>query len=168
MTHIDFNSWREELLFTGNIIQDDDESVSQLEKEKRFNRYIELVDSVTGTEGVEAFLALIESLRAKDDYGAYQGTYSALRRFPPVVVAKGLIAALPGLIHRQPEYAGDILSQVANSTSGEGLALLSAFRKEFAKAKTSTRKVIEDFVTQEENGGWLDGRRKGVIRPSST
>jgi len=159
-----FNSWREELLFTGNIVQDGDNSVSSADREHRFKRYIQILDAITGLEGMDAFVALVDSLQAKEDYGAYQSTYCALRRFPAKVAAQGLIVGLPPLIHRQRDCAGDILAQLANATSHENLALLSAFRKELELTSAPTRTMIMDFVTQEENGGWLDGRRKGVIR----
>jgi len=42
----------------------------------------------------------MDSLQAKEDYGAYQATYGALRRFRPEVAAKGLITGLPRLIDR--------------------------------------------------------------------
>lgn len=163
---IDFDSWRTELLFTGNIIQDGDESIPLPEQERRFNRYVEIVDAVTGNEGVEVFVALVDSLQAQEDYGAYQNTYMALRRFPPAEIAQGLIAALPRLINRQCECAGDILCQLANATSTEARAALSEFRRELAKAGAQTQAEILEFVVREENGGWLDGRRKGVIKPS--
>ena len=88
----DFDLWRKELLQTGDIVQDGDTSVPQQEKEKRFNRYVEMVKAVSGQEGVEAFITLVESLQAKDDYGAYETTYGALWRFPPGVAARGLVA----------------------------------------------------------------------------
>ena len=102
----DFDLWRKELLQTGGIVQDGDTSVPQEVAEKRFNRYVEMVEAVSGQEGIEAFMTLIESLQAKDDYGAYETTYRALWRFPPGVVAHGLVAALPRLIQRQPDRAG--------------------------------------------------------------
>jgi len=163
--HIDFDFWRKELLFTGNIVQDGDESVSQSDREQRFNRYLEMIDAVCGDEGVEGFVALMDSLQAEDDYGAYQSTYGALRRFPSKVAAQGLTTALPSLIVRHRDCAGDILCQLANGTSIQSQATLSEFQKELAKADAQTQAAIMGFVAREENGGWLDGRRKGLIRP---
>jgi hypothetical protein len=42
----DFDLWRKELLQTGDIVQDGDTSVPQQEKEKRFNRCVEMVKAV--------------------------------------------------------------------------------------------------------------------------
>jgi hypothetical protein len=46
----DIDAWRDEILAVSNIVQDDDESVSDEEAERRFNRFIELVDAVQGDE----------------------------------------------------------------------------------------------------------------------
>ena len=161
-----FDAWREELLFTSNIVQDGDKSVPQPEAERRFNRYVELLDAVTGAEGVETFIAIVDSLQAEQDYGAYQRTYNTLWRFPPRVAAQGLISALPSLIQRQHNCAGDILAQLGNATPGRGDDVLLAFRQALASATPQTRAAIMDFVIPEEDDGWLDGRRKGVIRPT--
>jgi hypothetical protein len=50
----DFDLWRKELLQTGDIVQDGDTSVPQQEKEKRFNRYVEMVKAVSGQEVLSA------------------------------------------------------------------------------------------------------------------
>lgn len=159
-----FDLWREELLRTGDIVQDEDTSVPQEEKEKRFNRYVEMVEAVTGHEGVDAFTSLIDSLQAKDDYGAYETIYRALWRFPSTVAAQGLVAALPRLVEHQPDRAGSILGNLANSTRDQDVAILSAFRDALGSAPADVQKAIMDFIVRQENGGWLDGPRKGVIR----
>lgn len=160
-----FELWREELLSTGNIVQDDDDSVPQPEQERRFNRYVELLDAVTGSEGIETFVALVDSLQAEQDYGAYAQTYNTLWRFPPILAAQGLIVALPALIQRQENCAGNILCTLGNATPGRGDNLLFAFNQALAAASPPARAAIMDFVTREENDGWLDGPRKGRIRP---
>jgi hypothetical protein len=161
-----FDAWRAELLFTGNIVQDGDESVPWPEREQRFDRYVELLDAITGAEGIETFVAIVDSLQAEQDYGAYQRTYNILWRFPPHLVAQGLIAALPSLIQRQRDCAGNIFAQLGNATPGNGDDVLLAFRQALALASPQPRAAIMDFVTHEEEDGWLDGRRKGVIRPT--
>jgi len=163
-----FDVWRKELLQTGDIVQDGDTSVPQEVAEKRFNRYVEMVEAVSGQEGIEAFKTLIESLQAKDDYGAYETTYRALWRFPPSVAAHGLVAALPRLIEHQADHAGNILGQLANSTSDQDFAILSAFRGALGSAFADAQKAIMDFIIREENNGWLDGRGKGIIRLSDS
>lgn len=159
-----FQDWRKELLFVGNIVQDGDKSVPQPEVEERFNRYVQMVDSVTGNEGVEAFSALVDSLQAKDDYGAYQSTYGALRRFPVTVAAQGLVEALPRLIGRHRECAGDILAQLANGTKGAGFARLSAFRNALAESPVAVQKVIMDISNWSFNHGPILPREPGRSR----
>ncbi|WP_146855347.1 hypothetical protein [Brevifollis gellanilyticus] len=165
--NLKFDHWREELIFTGNIVQDDDESVPQDEKERRFNRYVELLGSVTGAEGLETLVAVVDSLQAEQDYGAYQRTYNTLWCFPPNVAAEGLVTALPGLIQRRHDCAGNILAALGNATSGSSYGVLLAFRQALASTSQQARTAIMDFITREEHDGWLDGRRKGVIRPAA-
>jgi len=161
---VDFQTWRRELLHTGDIVQDGDKPVPQPEREQRFNRYIEMLDAVSGQEGIETFIAIVDSLQARQDYGAYQRTYGTLRKFPASVAARGLIASLPRLIVRQPDCAGVILSELARSIHQERHAVLSTFKRELSAASADTQKVIMDFVIQQESDGWLDGRAKSVIR----
>ena len=78
----DFDAWRRELLLTGDLVQDGDDSVSDDEAGRRYDRYVALADMVDGTEGPRTVHALIASLRAEEDYGAHQAIYGALQRFP--------------------------------------------------------------------------------------
>jgi len=103
----------------------------------------------SGQRGIEAFIAVLDSLQAKQDYGAYQRTYGILRRFPPSVAAQGLGAAIARLIERQPDCAGDILSQLADHHTKRNLAVLSAFKSALAAASADAQKAIMDFVIRE-------------------
>jgi hypothetical protein len=60
---------------------------------RRWNRYVELADSVTGEEGAEGVAAIISSLKAEEDYGAYQAAHATLARFPPSDLDKGVALA---------------------------------------------------------------------------
>ena len=157
--------------------------------ERDSKRYIEMVEAVSGQEGVETFIVLIESLQAKNDYGADQNTFGALWRFPPNVAAQGLIAALPGLVERHPDYAGDILARLpANTTHHEGLAVLSAFRNALRAApcgcaenhhgfchprrrlvdgSTAAERASSDLMakTEELGGSFGDNRTSHLISP---
>lgn len=44
------SAWREEVLAASDIVQDGDESVSDGEREARFDRFVELVSDVKGDE----------------------------------------------------------------------------------------------------------------------
>jgi hypothetical protein len=83
MIKMDLDEWRSELLRTSHIVQDDDDSVPTGEAERRFNRYVKLVDMVTGREPQEVFQAIVDSIRAPEDYGAYEAVHGALWKFPP-------------------------------------------------------------------------------------
>jgi len=96
----EFKKWRSELIATGQIVQDDDEGPSEEEGVSRFDRYVELIDAVTGAEGQEVFQAIIDSIHAIDDYGAYEGTYNALWCFPPAQAGVWMAEAFPALFRR--------------------------------------------------------------------
>jgi len=66
----EFGAWRRELLAI-DLVQDDD-SVPQDEVERRWNRFVELVDMVDGGEGPSVVSTLVAALRADQDYGAHQ------------------------------------------------------------------------------------------------
>jgi hypothetical protein len=102
-----FAAWKEELLFTGRIVQDEDETVSWEERHRRFLRYIELVEQLDGTERRDALAALLQSVQMTNDYGGYQTTYRVMGRFPDQEFTEVFVAELPALIMRQPDWAGD-------------------------------------------------------------
>ena len=55
----DFAAWKNELLFTGRIVQDEGDSVDPNAAHRRSLRYCELVEQLDGAEGPEALAALI-------------------------------------------------------------------------------------------------------------
>jgi hypothetical protein len=155
--------WQKELIFTGNIVQDTNESVPQPEAERRFNRYIELLDMVEGDEGQQVLTSVIRSIQVKHDYGAYQTTLGIiLWKFPPDLMIPVLLSELPTLIHRQPDWAGDIINQIAQQHDTENKVLTELFNKEIAKLSNDSREIIVQFVRNEENGGWL-GHLRGIL-----
>jgi hypothetical protein len=157
-----FEAWRGELMATGVIIQDGDDSVPWPEREQRFNRYIQLVDAVTGGEGHAAAVALVQSLQSRHDYGAYQATQHALGRFPSHVHFAALIQELPALIQRQPDWAGELVCSLANSVGTRFEPDIEAFREQLRQAPAATQGAITAFLRQEEDDGWLRHRR-GVL-----
>lgn len=156
--------WRSELLATGRIVQDEDLSVTRAEAESGFNRYVQMIDELDGSEGLEAALALVQSIQMPNDYGAYERTLNALLFiFPPSQAAAAIVSELPRLIATLPEWAGNLLSSIARSEVASR-ALLAAFNTALALAPTANREKILAFVHQEEVGGWLEDRQ-GLIRP---
>ena len=157
--------WALELLQAGEIVQDGDTSVSRDEAERRFNRYVELVAMVEGDEGPDAVRALLRSIQARYSYGAYEATMGAvLGKFPMEVMVPALLSELPDLIHRQSEWAGDIINQVAHRGVTPPMGVVELFNSAVAELSLHHRQAIEQFVRQEEDGGWLAGRQ-GILCP---
>ena len=152
----------EELIATGNIVQDSDNSVPWPEREHRFNRYIELLDSVVGNEGSEVAKALIRSMQAEDDYGAYQTTQAALGRFPSTEYIEALISELPPMIQRNSEWAGELLCGLANSVGTKYESNIFTFIKKLSMSPEESKRMISEYINQEEQAGWLE-HRKGVL-----
>lgn len=152
----------EEMLFTGNIVQDSDESVSWPERELRFNRYIELLDSVNGDEGLNIAKAIIKSMQAKQDYGAYQTTQRTLGRFPSEIYIDALISELPCLIKNNSDWAGELLCSLANSAETRYSGDIELFNKALSSAACSKNEEILNYIRAQEREGWLE-HRVGVL-----
>lgn len=156
--------WRAELVALGDIVQDDAPDAGSVETERRFLRYIELLDQVVGDEGPGVFRALIDSMRAEHDYGAYESTLSAALRFAPAKFGAWLFDALPGWIERDPARAGDWLGQLA--FLGRESAAVLAFNAAWASTDPGFRDRLLRFVESEENAGWLrNPNQRRVLRP---
>jgi hypothetical protein len=163
MAELSIASWEAGLVRMGRIVRDDDTSVPQEEAERRFERYVALVDMVDGSGGLPVARALIRSIQVRRDYGAYQGTMNKLLfSFPPDVVAEALVAELPRLIADLPDWAGDLLSSISQAPPMIE-SLVASFNARLAAAAPEVRHQILEFVQQQEQGGWLE-HRKGVLR----
>jgi hypothetical protein len=157
---MDLTEWCSEVMATGDIVQDDDNSVPSEEAEHRFNRYVELVDEVTGDEPDQVFRCLIASVREQDDYGARQTVLGALSRFQAHRQGSLFAASMTDTIERVPSFAGELLCGIAN----RGGRVLDAFNSAARELDSHEQGVIAKFVAQEEVDGWLDGPRRGAIR----
>ena len=155
-----------EIIFTGNIVQDSDESTPWAERENRFNRYIQLLDSLDGNEGIEVVKALLKSMQSEDDYGAYQRTQSALGKFPSIEYIEALIYELPPMIQRNSEWAGELLCGLANSENTKYESDIILFINQLAISSQETRQIISNYINQQEQAGWLE-HRKGVLSAAS-
>lgn len=153
-----FKQWRAELLHVGDIVQDADESVSWEEREARFNRYVEMIEALTGTEGSEYVLAVMESVQAENDYGAYQSAQRAAWRFGDIFYFRALIHELPRLIDTLPEWAGEFLVSIANAQDTPDESTIRVFNDLLSNSDAATKQKIDDFIHQEEVSGWLRGR----------
>lgn len=160
----DFESWKAEILFTGNIIQDGDNSVDPGERHRRFMRFVEMVDALTGNEGPLAVDSLFESIQVNYSYGAYHSINHALARFPEMEYLSGLVRALPRLIESLPDQAGEHLVSVANGMGGKWEYQIGIFNRIVAESSADVRASIISFVREQETNGWLD-HRVGVLCP---
>jgi hypothetical protein len=150
-----FEEWRAELLELGDIVQDIDETVSVQEAERRFNRYLAMLEGLNGNEGFEYALAVFESIRAEQDYGVYQVAERAAFRFGEVVYCKVLMHELPRLIDTLPALAGDFLVSIANGQGTAQQGVINTFNKLLTELEPSASIKIRSFIAKEENGGWF-------------
>ena len=151
-----------EILFTGNIIQDSDNSIGWPEREDRFNRYIELLNSIDGTEGIAFARAIIKSMQAESDYGAYQTTQRALGKFPSQIYIDAIVLELPNLIRKNSEWAGEILCGLANSVNTKYENDIFLFNAQLSSSDSTSYQTIISYIQEQEIEGWLE-HRVGVL-----
>ena len=157
------SDFEREMMFYGNIVQDSDISISDDERVGRFRRYIELLDCIKGSEGLDVARIILRSMQAEDDYGAYQDSQRAFWRFSDDVSTLALCMELPNLILNNREWAGEILCGLANAQNTEYAPAIQLFLKALSEAPVDDRKVITEFIlSQELEGGWLS-HRPGVL-----
>jgi hypothetical protein len=144
--------WCKELLSNSKLVQDDDDSTSPEEAERRFNRYVQLVNMVNGKETQEVFQALIDSVRVPEDYGAYEAVHNAIWKFPPDTFAEYFVAALPKFIRRMAKY--DQVARFLYPLTGPGRRkYLPAFVSALGSAPPADRKMILGFIKKNEELG---------------
>jgi hypothetical protein len=165
-----FEDWKIELLHLGNIVQDVDASLPANEVERRFNRYVEMLEGLSGAEGFEYALAVMESIQAEQDYGAYQIAERAAFRFGEDTYCRVLIHELPRLIETLPDWAGDFLVSIANGQNTIYQSTIDKFNMLLSEAQPNVRSIIQAYITKEEQGGWFSHRvgvlgNNGVVRP---
>ena len=152
------NEFIEELMFTLKIVQDSDKSVGWPEREDRFNRYIELLESIQGNEGLEIARAIIKSMQEEQDYGAYQTTQRALGKFPGEIYTQALVLEVTNLIKNKSDWAGELLCGLANSIDTEFEFNIDQFNSYIKVADLETQHIIREYIKAEENDGWLENR----------
>ncbi|SDJ72421.1 hypothetical protein SAMN04487820_101489 [Actinopolyspora mzabensis] len=153
--------WKVEIVEYGDIPQFGDDTVPQDEAERRWNRYVELADSVTGDEGPEGVVAIVSSLKVQDDYDAYESAHGALQRFPPADLGKGVAWAAEELTRIPYDRSGIVLVIVARLPA----AAAEAFNEAVKSVPGEVRNRLRDVVDFHEANDWLaeDGD-KGIIK----
>jgi len=157
MITIELKDWCRKLIECGDFSEKHSDEVSQ----KRIERYWELIDMVDGSEGQEVFNAILSSIQDEGMTEAYESTYNALWKFPPMKFAEYFIEALPTFLDRNPEEAGRFLLGLIGWAVDE---YLPHFNDKLATIPVDAQSKIMEFVKREENGGWFDSG-KGLIKP---
>ncbi len=151
----DFDRWKTELVRVGNIVQDADRSTPPEEAQRRFQRYIAMLDVLTGTEGPPYALAIFQSVQAEHDYGAYQAANRAAWRFGEPAYCAALLQELPRLINTLPDWAGDFLVGIANGAGTPHAPAITCFNTLLAATPPAEQALIAAFIAAEEDDGWF-------------
>src|SRR5689334_19351912 len=152
----EFEVWRRELLATGDLVQDGDDSINADEAERRWNRYVELADTVDGTEGPQTVHALITSLTAIEGYGAHEAVYGALERFPPGDLCRGTVMAAAELLTIPDDHSGQVLQLVTLLSNVDDL---QEFGVAFGQLSPELRAGLEALIARHEYDEWLADER---------
>ncbi|UMP01668.1 hypothetical protein [Amycolatopsis sp. EV170708-02-1] len=145
--------WKFEIIECGDLVQDDDGVTFQSEAECRWNRYVELADSVTGDEGSAGVAAIVPSLKAKGDYGAYQSAHAALLRFPGEDIGAGVVQAVSDLLVIPKDNSGNILLILVHA----GVVALNSFSEVLGVADPGIRRRFRQLIEFHESAEWLSG-----------
>ncbi|GIJ00617.1 hypothetical protein Slu03_29940 [Sediminihabitans luteus] len=154
------SDWRAEIVECGDLVQDDDEVTPPGEAERRWNRYVDLADSVNGSEGSSGVAAIVSSLRAEEDYGAYQAAHAALGRFPHSDLGQGVADASRELLSIPQDQSGNVLLILIRS----GPAAVKSFNEAIRAADPDVRVSVRELVEFHESEEWLsEGHAKNVL-----
>ncbi|MFD6093047.1 hypothetical protein ACFWGN_13080 [Oerskovia sp. NPDC060338] len=152
--------WRIGIAECGDLVQDDDEVASPGEAERRWNRYVELADSVTGDEGPAGVAAIVSSLKADEDYGAYQAAHAALDRFPQADLGLGVADAAKELLSIPRDNSGNVLLILVRA----GSVAVGAFNEAIRSIDPEVRLAIRELVEYHESEEWLaEGDLQNVL-----
>ena len=150
-----FERWNTELLIVGNIVQDGDTATPPDEAQRRFLRYCAMLDALTGTEGAHYALAIVQSVQAEHDYGAYQTARRAAWRFGATAYCAALLQELPRLIAILHDWAGEFLVAIANGAGTPHASAITCFNALLAAAPPAEQALIAAFIAAEEDDGWF-------------
>ncbi|MCH0541797.1 hypothetical protein I3F58_19950 [Streptomyces sp. MUM 203J] len=145
------SDWKFEIVECGDLVQDDDEVTPPDAAERRWNRYVELADSVTGDEGPAGVAAIVSSLKAEEDYGAYQAAHAALGRFPHSDFGQGVAGAAKELLSIPRDRSGNILLILTQA----GPMAVSAFNEAIQAVDPDVQVSIRELVEFHESEEWL-------------
>lgn len=151
-----FDAWRQELLATGDRVQDGATFVSDDEAGRRYERYMALADMVDGTEGPHTVCALIASLRAEEDYSAHQAVYGALQRFPSGDLVNGTVLAAADLLNIPRDHSGQVLQLLTLLACTDDLRTFTAACD---RLEPELRAGLRGLIVDHETDEWLADER---------
>jgi hypothetical protein len=157
------SEWRAELIICGDIVQDEDNTVPQKVAEERFNRYIEMLESVEGNEGEGVFNAIIDSITPREDYGSFERVLGTLNKFSSVDRGQYLARSIVKLIKKSREKAINLLF---NALWEEGEDL-KAFNGAWSNLAEGDIELLLEFVVENEKPGEYLDEMKGKLRPTA-
>jgi hypothetical protein len=162
MTIKDFEAWRAELHEAGDLPQDvPGDPEAEEEAERRADRYRELVKQVSGREDVDVVIALIGSMRAEEDEGAYDDTVETLEVFPDLVLGRGAGLAWEELLSIPRKFSGQVLYECCH----RGAESINAFNAVYASLLPEAQRLLGALINHHETGTWLSGPESGLLRP---
>ncbi|MFE2597050.1 hypothetical protein ACFXCZ_11190 [Streptomyces sp. NPDC059396] len=145
------SDWKVEIVDCGDLVQDGDEFTTPDEAERRWNRYVELADTVTGDEGPAGVAAIVASLKAEEDYGAYQSAHAALGRFPHSDLGEGVALAVTELLSNPKDARGNVLLILTCS----GPTAVNSFNEAIRTVGPDAQSEIRQLVEFHESEEWL-------------
>jgi len=94
MIKIEIKEWKKRL-----------KNCRNLETEEEFDEFDKLISMVTGKEGEEVFLALLDAIQPLEDHGVYETLHNAFWKFDPEIFCNSFVNGFPELTKRVPaEY----------------------------------------------------------------
>lgn len=132
---MDFENWKKKIL-----------TVCKRKNEEEEKEFLNLVDQVSGDEGIDVLRVLMKTFFDQDDYGTQERVVSCLQKFKTEIMHQALLEELPrleneafekaeALLETEITFREDSLEKVANTMSLEIKNILKKIlnREEFIK-----------------------------------
>lgn len=173
-----FTAWSDEL-----------EAVWDLRTEEDYKRFSKIMSAVTGHEEDIYLEKLIDAIRLKEDFGAYESLYNAIWSFPSNVASKCLARRLPALQKMMGKYDQvsrfyipvthdgvyqPFVEQAALWSSSEKKSAIIALKKWAVENESwetlleklgyEPKKTSEDAIPDEWDNAWKERLTEGRAR----
>lgn len=152
----DIKTWSAELVFNSSFIPDFGSLNLLQQAETRFDRYIELLEMVEGTEPPEVLHTMANSIRMDDDCGAYQITIDTFRKFMTWGYLIAFVEILAKVNFRRPDLASDLVIAMSQTMIGENYSFLQAFEHELESSKSNAAAQSLQIIIREKRNDSLN------------